>query len=224
MRPILFTCHACRSPLGRDPYKLVVSFPGAPWLWRTLPPHAHPMHGPSMTLTSPLLSAGMWLGNHLFRLSFTVWVAEVRGLHAPRLDAAPPRLPSPASSLRLWPVLPASHWTQPLGPHHDFGQRPSPKAGRYICDSSRCLQGFPWVRSLESGKIGSQRTPPSLEWERQSWTQFTVNPPPPPFFGFIQQGRGQFKSLGEPPCLMDYTVGWGGEARYLRLEHCRKRC
>ena len=86
--PILFTCHACRSPLGRDSYQSSLSQGlfdcGAPYrLVHT------PMLGPSVTLTSPLLSAGLWLANHLFWLIFIVWVTEVRGLHAPRLDAAP---------------------------------------------------------------------------------------------------------------------------------------
>jgi len=40
----------------------------------------------------------------------------------------PPQLPSLASLLRRWPVLPASH---PSGPHHHSGPRRSPKTDLY---------------------------------------------------------------------------------------------
>jgi len=57
----------------------------------------------------------------------------------PRSEASTPcalmppplRLPSLASFLIHWHVLPASQWTQPSGPHHNCGQRPSPRTGRY---------------------------------------------------------------------------------------------
>ena len=67
-----------------------------------------------------------------------------RGPRPPRpaLMLPPPRLPLSVSLSRLWPVLSASQWTQPSGPHHDFGQRPSPRTGRYTSPQSRAVNVF----------------------------------------------------------------------------------
>jgi len=89
------------------------------------------MHGPSVTLTFPLLSVGMWLKTTLFRLSFTVWIVEVRGFHAPRLDVDP----SSAALIRELTETLACPASLPVdlafGAHHDFGQRPSPRTSWY---------------------------------------------------------------------------------------------
>jgi len=83
--PALFTCHACRSRLERDPYESSLSqwlFDGRAYYRPT--PHARIPRDLGLSL----LLTGMWLENHLFRSIFTVGVPRPEAC-TPYLDVAP---------------------------------------------------------------------------------------------------------------------------------------
>ena len=70
----------------------------------------------------------------VLHLSLNLFLLLMIGLHV-HLSlisiTPPPRLPFSTRLARLRPVLLTSQWTQPSGPHHDFGQRPRSRTSRY---------------------------------------------------------------------------------------------
>ena len=68
--PASFTFHACRSPLGRDPYESSLSSGSLMVVRTTAFPTPHARIPRDLGLS--LLVTGMWLGNHLFWSIFTV--------------------------------------------------------------------------------------------------------------------------------------------------------
>jgi len=94
-----FTCHACSSPIGRDPYESSLSqwiFDGGAY-YRT--PYTHARIPRDLFLS--ILVTGMWLKNHLFGLSLLVRVPRPEA-STPCLDAAPSSAPLPTSLTRLF--------------------------------------------------------------------------------------------------------------------------
>ena len=83
--PVPITCHACRSPLGRDPYES--SLPQ--WLFDVVHTIAFPTPHARIPrdLGLSLLVTGMWLENHLFCPSLLL---GCRGPRPPLLASMPP--------------------------------------------------------------------------------------------------------------------------------------
>jgi len=78
--PALLTCHACRSPLGRDPHESSLSqwlFNGGAYYCAPTP-HAWVPRDLGLSL----LATGVWLWKPPFFVHLYCWGAEARGLHA----------------------------------------------------------------------------------------------------------------------------------------------
>ena len=100
--PALLTCHACRSPLRRDPYESSLSqwlFNGGAY-YHIPTPHAQIPRDLGLSL----LVTRVWLENHLSLSIFTVEVPRPED-STTYLGAAPSSAPLPVSLTRLLPIL-----------------------------------------------------------------------------------------------------------------------